>query len=63
MYVDELEEYLSTYKPTHTYLFSGTDSDSGLEVAEPENKYLKHCPNIDRKALWEIICNLRVRKT
>ena len=63
LYVDELEDYLKESKPTITYLFSGTDSDSGLEAAEPENKYLKYCSNLDRKVLWEVISNLRVRKT
>ena len=63
MFVDEMEDYLATTKPSLTYLFSGVDSDSKLAVEEPEEKYLKHCPVINRDALWPSICNLRVVKT
>lgn len=63
MFVDQIEEYLKVTKPSVTYLFSGVDSDSKIEAEEPEEKYLRHCSVINRDVLWDVICNLRVRKT
>ena len=35
LFVDELEEYLKTKEASQIYVFSGTDSDSKLDAAEP----------------------------
>ena len=63
LYTDEIETWLQDYKPTTTYLFSGTDSDSGLKPEEPEEKYLQHCGELERETLWKLISNLRAIKT
>ena len=45
------------------YLYYGVDSDSGIEVALPEEKYWNFVPSIDKATLWVLISNLRAIKT
>lgn len=61
LFVGELREYLLQLKPK-VYLFSGTDSDSGLTVDEPSATYLEGL-TVDRQVLWPVISNLRAVKT
>ena len=63
LFVDELEAYLQGKELSQIYIFSGTDSDSKIDVPLPEEKYLRTAKKVERDALWTIICNLRVVKT
>ena len=63
LFVDELEAYLLEKGLSQIYIFSGTDSDSKIDVPLPEEKYLNTAKSVERDTLWTIICNLRVVKT
>lgn len=63
LFVDELEAYLQGKELEEIFIYSGTDSDSKLEVALPEEKYLKQGKKVNKETLWEVISNLRVVKT
>lgn len=62
-FVDQLEAYLQAKELEEIFIYSGTDSDSKLEVALPEEKYLKQGKKVNKETLWEVISNLRVVKT
>jgi Xaa-Pro dipeptidase len=61
LFTGEIRQYLLDAKPK-VYLFSGLDSDSGLNVEEPSASYFEGLA-VDRSVLWTVISNLRAVKT
>jgi hypothetical protein len=43
-----MESYIKGLELNEVYLYSGTDSDSGLNPALPENNYWEHVKKVDK---------------
>ncbi len=61
LYTNQVKSYLQE-QAAKVYLFSGLDSDSGLNVAEPSPTDLEGL-QVNREVLWPLISNLRAVKT
>lgn len=61
-YNDEIEAFLRDFKSACIYLNDGTNSDSGLKTALPNEAYWKE-HTVNREVLYEILAEARVHKS